>query len=192
MDSSQIEYKILLGSASPRRHELLNAMGIEHTVIPIDADEVIPEGMAPERIVEYLAEFKSQAYSKELAPNELLITADTIVVLGNDILGKPKDAEDANRMLSALSGKEHAVITGCCLRNSERSVVFHDRTTVHFRSLTSDMIDHYIEQFKPFDKAGAYGIQEWIGLVGIEKIEGSYFNVVGLPTQKLYEALFSF
>ena len=192
MDISQLGYKILLGSASPRRHELLNAMGIDHTVVAIDADEVVPDGMEPNNVVEHLAQFKSEAYLDVLTSNDLLITADTIVVLNEEILGKPKDADDSERMLKALSGKAHAVITGCCLRSVEKQVLFHESTTVYFRPLDPATIDHYIENFKPFDKAGAYGIQEWIGLIGIDRIEGSYFNVVGLPTQKLHEALASF
>lgn len=185
-------FKVLLGSASPRRHELLNAMDLEHSVVPIDAEEVVPEGMQSSEVVEHLAQFKSAAYKEELAINEVLITADTIVVLGDEILGKPENADDADRMLHALSGKAHEVITGCCIRSLEKEVLFHDSTTVFFRPLDKTTISHYIERFKPFDKAGAYGIQEWIGLVGIDRIEGSYFNVVGLPTQKLYEELKSF
>lgn len=183
---------VILGSGSPRRHELLNAMGIVHTVEKFDAEEVVPEGMAPQEVAEHLAKFKSESYPNELAADELLVTADTIVVLGDDILGKPVDAADAARMLHTLSGREHEVITGCCLRSTQKQEVFHDRTTVRFKALTQKEIAHYIEEFRPYDKAGAYGIQEWIGLIGIESINGSYFNVVGLPTEKLYKALSDF
>lgn len=185
-------FKYILGSGSPRRRELLNAMGIAHTVIKFKAEEVVPAGMVPAAVAEHLAQFKSKCYPKHLAADELLITADTIVVLGDEILGKPADAEEATRMLRSLSGREHEVISACCLRSCAKQIVFHDSTTVHFKKLFQEEIDHYIQEFKPFDKAGAYGIQEWIGLIGIEGIAGSYFNVVGLPTEKLYKALSSF
>ncbi|MHC2991384.1 septum formation inhibitor Maf [Pontibacter sp. HJ8] len=179
---------LLLASNSPRRKELLAGLGLTFEVRVKEVHEDFPEHLQREEVAEYLASHKADAYASELQ-EEVLITADTIVCLGERILNKPADAAEAFEMLRALSGTSHEVITGVCLLSREGKTVFHDVTKVYFKQLTDEEIHHYITHFKPFDKAGAYGIQEWIGMIGIERIEGSYFNVVGLPVQKLYEQL---
>lgn len=182
---------LLLASNSPRRKELLAGLGLTFEVRVKDVQEDFPEHMQREEVAEYLASHKADAYTDDLG-DEVLITADTIVCLGDRILNKPANAAEAFEMLRSLSGTSHEVITGVCLLTKESKSVFHDVTKVYFRDLTEEEINYYIEHYKPFDKAGAYGIQEWIGKIGIEKIEGSYFNVVGLPVQKLYTYLKSF
>ncbi len=183
--------KIVLASNSPRRRQILSALDIEFEVRVKDGiDESYPAGMRADDIAEYISMKKSHAYT--IADDELLITADTIVVLGGDVLGKPKDAEDAKRMLSMLSGKTHRVITGCCLRTTAKEKHFSAVSDVTFAVLSAAETDYYVEKYKPFDKAGAYGIQEWIGCVGVASISGSYFNVMGLPVQRIYEALKEF
>ncbi|MFD2244834.1 Maf-like protein [Pontibacter ruber] len=182
---------ILLASNSPRRKELLAGLGLTFTVRVKEVHEDFPEHLYREEVAEFLASHKADAYQHELT-NELLITADTIVCLEDRILNKPADYEEAFQMLRALSGTAHEVITGVCLLTKEKKTVFHDVTKVYFKELTDAEIDYYITHYKPFDKAGAYGIQEWIGMIGIKKIEGSYFNVVGLPVQKLYDHLAEF
>lgn len=179
---------ILLASNSPRRKELLAGLGLTFEVRVKEVQEDFPEHMQREEVAEYLASHKAYAYAADLQ-DEVLITADTIVCLGDRILNKPADAAEAFNMLRSLSGQAHEVITGVCLLTRETKIVFHDVTKVYFKELTDQEIHYYIEHYKPFDKAGAYGIQEWIGMIGIEKIEGSYFNVVGLPVQKLYTHL---
>lgn len=179
---------ILLASNSPRRKELLAGLGLSFEVRVKEVHEDFPEHMQREEVAEYLASHKADAYAADLQ-DEVLITADTIVCLGERILNKPSDAAEAFEMLRALSGQAHEVITGVCLLTKETKTVFHDVTKVYFKELTDEEIQYYIEHYQPFDKAGAYGIQEWIGMIGIEKIEGSYFNVVGLPVQKLYTYL---
>lgn len=176
---------ILLASNSPRRKELLASLGLTFEVRVKEVHEDFPEHMQREEVAEYLASHKADAYANDLK-DEVLITADTIVCLGDRILNKPADAKEAFEMLRALSGAGHEVITGVCLLTRESKKVFHDTTKVYFKKLSDEEINYYINHYKPFDKAGAYGIQEWIGMIGIEKIEGSYFNVVGLPVQKLY------
>lgn len=186
-------HTIVLGSKSPRRRQLLGEMGINFEVRTKEVDEDFPGHLSPVEVALSLCEKKAAAFSEsEIGENEILITADTIVCLGNKILNKPGDRAHAVEMLSHLSGKMHEVITGICLRSNAKTQSFYDITKVYFKKLSSDEIVHYVDHFKPFDKAGAYGIQEWIGLTGIEKIEGSYFNVVGLPTEKLYRALMEF
>lgn len=179
---------ILLASNSPRRKELLAGLGLAFKVRVKEVQEDFPEHMRREEVAEFLASHKADAYAADLG-DEILITADTIVCLGERILNKPADFSEAQDMLRALSGTHHEVITGVCLLTSTSKTVFHDVTKVYFKPLSDEEIDYYIEHYKPFDKAGAYGIQEWIGMIGIEKIEGSYFNVVGLPVQKLYTHL---
>ena len=184
--------KIILGSASPRRQELLKSLGIDFEIRVSDLKEKYPKNLKEKEISEFLATQKSEHLSKMLKGEELLITADTIVVKGDRVLNKPKDKLEAKEMLEFLSGEEHLVITSVCLRDQQNQVVFSSVTKVFFKSLSAAEIDFYVKEYKPFDKAGAYGIQEWIGLVGIEKIEGSYFNVVGLPVVKLYQKLIQF
>ncbi|WP_299699452.1 Maf family nucleotide pyrophosphatase [uncultured Pontibacter sp.] len=179
---------ILLASNSPRRKELLAGLGLEFEVRVKEVHEDFPEHLQREQVAEFLASHKADAYIADLQ-NEVLITADTIVCLGERILNKPVDALEAFEMLKALSGTHHEVITGVCILTKNSKTIFHDVTTVYFKKLGEEEINYYIEHYQPFDKAGAYGIQEWIGKIGIEKIEGSYFNVVGLPVQKLYTYL---
>lgn len=187
------KYRVVLASASPRRKQLLKEMGVDFEVLPKHVEEIIPEGLTPKEVAEYLSQLKANAFSeKEIEGNTLIITADTIVALGDEILGKPVDKDDAFRILKSLSGKPHEVITGVTIRSVSKQLTFSVSTKVLFKDLSSEEIDYYIENYKPYDKAGAYGIQEWIGHVAIEKIEGSYFNVMGLPTHRLYEELRKF
>jgi septum formation protein len=184
-------YKVILGSQSSRRAELLKLINLQFTVAPIDVDEKFDASMDYSNIASYLAEKKSLAHQK-LEPFDLLITADTIVVENGDVLGKPNNASEAIKMLRRLSGKKHEVITGVCLRKVGKMDVFQSTTEVEFGSLTEDEINYYVSQYQPLDKAGAYGIQEWIGAVGIDSISGSYYNVMGLPVNKLYHRLKEF
>jgi len=186
--------KIILASNSPRRKELLTNLKIPFKVIvKQDLDETLPEDIKTEDAAKYLAEKKASFYNDVIQEeNTILITADTIVLNNKKILGKPSGYEEAFDMLRSLSGKMHKVITGVAVTSPEKQTVFDSMTKVYFKELTNNEIDHYIMNFKPFDKAGAYGIQEWIGMIGITKIEGSYFNVVGLPVQKLYSELIKF
>ncbi|HFX18057.1 MAG TPA: septum formation protein Maf [Flavobacteriales bacterium] len=181
-------YKILLGSNSPRRKELLEKMDLKFKTIDLNADETYPDILPPTEVPEYLALKKSLVY-ESLKDNELLITADTIVVLNDLIIGKPKNKTQAKKMLKSLSGKKHQVITGVCLRTHKDVLSFSDISEVHFKKLKSSEIDYYIEHYKPFDKAGGYGIQEWIGVIGIKRIKGSFYNIMGLPTAKLVDYL---
>jgi septum formation protein len=186
-------YKIILASNSPRRQELLRLMAIPFEVRVKPVDEVFPANLSNNEVAIFLAQLKSNAFGpNDFEADELLITADTIVCLGKQILTKPNDRGHAIEMLKKLSGKKHQVITGVCLRTKEKSKSFAVSTSVYFRELSLHEIVHYVHVFEPFDKAGAYAIQEWIGIVGIKKINGSYFNVVGLPTEALFEALTSF
>lgn len=185
------KYDIVLGSNSPRRRELLNDMGLTFRVEAIKGiDESYPASLPVEEIPVYLARIKAEGHP--LGENELLITADTVVVLDETVLGKPDGEADAHRMLRALSGRAHRVISGVCVTTCERSVSFADTSIVHFAELTDEEIDYYIKHYRPLDKAGAYGIQEWIGNIGISGINGDFYNVMGLPTRKLYQLLKSF
>lgn len=186
------DYQIILASQSPRRHQMLRELGVSFEIKIREVDEIYPEGLRPEEVPLYLAELKSKAFEKDLESNQLVITADTIVCIDEWILGKPVDRADAINMLKALSGRSHQVISGVCLQSVEKKVSFSTITHVHFKVLSDEEINYYIENYKPFDKAGAYGIQEWIGFIGIDGIEGSYFNVVGLPIQRLYQELSKF
>ena len=182
---------IVLASNSPRRRELLAGLGLPFQVEVIDGvDESYHSGLQPYEIAEHIASQKAAAY--DIKADELLITADTIVVVDEEILGKPHDAADARRMLNLLSNRTHQVITGVCLFSQKRKRLFSVVTDVTFKALTPEEIDYYITTFKPYDKAGAYGIQEWIGYIGVTSISGSYFNVMGLPVQRIYEELKGF
>ena len=183
--------KIILGSASPRRRELLSLLGLDFTIeLPVTNDESYPEETLYSEIPRLVSLKKSQGFGRDLKDDEVLITADTMVFGPQDIpLGKPKDAEDAYKMLAALSGYTHKVITGVTLRTVKVTHTFTTTTEVTFKELSNEEIRYYIDNFQPYDKAGGYAIQEWIGAVGITSISGSYFNVVGLPVQRVYEAL---
>ena len=177
--------KVILFSKSPRRQELLSLMGIEFKVVTKDVDESYADGLSPDEVAKYIAEKKAHAFDDELN-DEILITADTIVSVDGEILGKPTDEADAKRMLQKLSGKTHQVYTGVALLHNHQITSFVDKTDVVFRTMTNEEIDYYINEYKPYDKAGAYGIQEWIGLTCVTSINGSYTNVMGLPTEKLF------
>lgn len=181
-------FNIILASGSPRRQQFFKDLDIDFSIQLKEVEEIYPDELKGTEITDFLAELKSKAFTN-LADKDVLITSDTIVWLEGKALGKPKDAKDAFAMLSALSGKKHDVITSICIRNKSFKKVIHDITTVTFKELSAEEINYYINNYKPFDKAGAYGIQEWIGFIGIDKIEGSYFNVVGLPVHKLYKEL---
>lgn len=186
-------YRFTLASGSPRRKELLAGLGIPFTVeTGKDEKEAYSSGLPHGQIPEFLARHKSESFHRPLADGEVLITADTLVFKDDAILGKPKDREDAFRIISLLSGATHTVKTGVCIRSTEKQVSFTDTTEVTFRKLSEEEIYFYIDNFKPYDKAGAYGIQEWIGYIGITGISGSYFNVIGLPVQRLYDELVKF
>jgi len=186
-------YQIILASQSPRRQELLKNLGINFVVrTKRGIQENFPAGLHKDEIAVYLADLKSDAFYPDLRENQLLITADTIVWHEQRVLNKPTDYNDARQMLSSLSGKTHEVITGICLRTKSKKRSFFSSTKVKFKQLKTSEIEFYIRHYKPFDKAGAYGIQEWIGMVAIESIEGSYFNVMGLPTALLYKELGKF
>ena len=186
-------YKLVLGSASPRRKDLLSALGFEFETISKDVDESYPLSMPRDSVPEYLSHIKSVAFSDdELPQNYLLITADTMVLLDNKPFGKPADRDQAVRFLYALSGQTHKVITGISLRTRDRQHSFSVESKVTFRVLSLEEIEYYVDKYKPYDKAGSYGIQEWIGYVGIEAIEGSFYNVMGLPTQRLYREMAEF
>ncbi|MDR0811448.1 MAG: Maf-like protein [Paludibacter sp.] len=183
------KYDIILGSQSPRRQELLRGLNLNFRVLTIDVDETYPQNLQREEIPLYIAQKKAEAYKDMLTDNSLIITADTIVWHDGEVFGKPKDKDDAVRMLQRLSGKTHQVITGVCINSVNKSRVFDVITDVKFASLTDKEIHFYVENYKPFDKAGAYGIQEWIGFMGVESIDGSFYNVMGLPVQRLYNEL---
>lgn len=187
------DYKIILASNSPRRKELLAGIDVQFEVRVIqDIDESYPADLPTKDIAEYISHKKAAVYQQQMAPDELIITADTIVVLGNEVMGKPHDEADARRMLRELSGQTHQVITGVTLTTIQKQVSFSVETDVTFKALSDSEIDYYVSHYKPFDKAGAYGIQEWIGHIGVTALQGSYFNVMGLPVQRIYEALRQF
>ncbi len=184
------KYKVVLASNSPRRKELLGGLGIGYEVKTMpDIDESYPDGLSMEEVPVYIARSKADAYRPLMQPDELIITADTIVWLDGVVMGKPKDEEEACDMLRRLSGQTHQVVTGVCLTTIDRQQSFAAVTDVTFDRLTEEEITHYVSRYQPMDKAGAYGIQEWIGYVGVRSIKGSYFNVVGLPIQRLYQEL---
>lgn len=192
MGKHNVGFRLVLGSKSPRRQELLAGMGFDFEVRTKDTNEDFPAAILLRDVPVFLAEMKAKSLLDELKEGEVLITSDTIVLVDDKILGKPLSPQEAKEMLQKLSAKSHEVITGVHLKSLEKSVSFAVSTTVYFKLLSTEMIDFYVENFKPFDKAGAYGIQEWIGFVGIERIEGSYYNVVGLPVSELWDALNNF
>ena len=186
-------YHIILASNSPRRRELLRGLDIdfEVRVLP-DIEENYPETLATPDIPVYIATEKAAAYKDLMTDRDLIITADTVVVLGDEVLGKPADLDDARRMLRELSGRTHQVITGVCLMTRQRQRSFAVTTDVTFKTLSDEEIDYYVKKYQPLDKAGAYGIQEWIGYIGVTSLNGSYFNVMGLPVQRIYCELLQF
>ncbi len=185
--------RIILASQSPRRQYLLRELHLSFEVMETNTEEVYPDGLAPDQIARYLADLKADSFDPELLEDQtILITADTIVVLDGEILGKPRGYEEAVKMLQRLSGRKHDVITAVSLRSASKRQLFHVQSSVYFKELTREEIVYYIDNFQPFDKAGGYGIQEWIGYVGISKIEGSFFNVMGLPVKELYDELIRF
>jgi len=183
------KYRIILASRSPRRQQLLRDLGLTFDVVEMDYDETFPDNLQGKEAAIYLAKEKSSSFRKTIADNEIVITADTIVWCNNRAFGKPTDYHDARRMIRELSGNTHEVITGVDLLTSKKEVAFYESTKVTFEKLSDEEIDFYINEFKPFDKAGAYGIQEWIGVAACRSIDGSYFNVVGLPVQRVYAEL---
>ncbi len=183
-----LPYKVILASKSPRRQELLKSLELDFSIKVRSIDESFPSALDANKVAEYIAIKKSEAFN-DLAEDELLLTSDTVVKVGDQILGKAETVEEAAEMLSLISGKSHEVMTGVCLKTKAKTISFSETTIVHFKQLSQAEIDHYIATYKPFDKAGAYGIQEWIGMIGITKIEGDYYNVMGLPLQKLYKVL---
>ena len=188
-----IPYQIILASNSPRRKELLAGLDLQFKVRVLqDVDESYPNDLPTLEIAEFISKKKADAYIQTMADNELVITADTVVILGDEVMGKPHDEADAKRMLGELSGQTHQVATGVTLSTKERQVSFSVVTDVTFKQLSSDEIDYYVRIYHPMDKAGAYGIQEWIGYIGVTALKGSYFNVMGLPVQRIYEALKTF
>lgn len=179
-------YNVILASASPRRRELLRATGIEyHLAEKFECEEAYPASLDAMEVAPYLSLLKSRAYPTALSYNDLLITADTTVVLDGKVLGKPADEAEAREMIAELAGREHSVVTGVTLRMRDRERTFSSHSKVRFAPLSAEQIDYYVDNYRPMDKAGAYGIQEWIGYVGIESIEGSFYNVMGLPVQSL-------
>lgn len=184
------KYKVILASGSPRRRELMAGLGVNYEVrILPDVDESYPDTLQGEEIPLYIAKEKADAYIPMMQPDELIITADTIVWLDGEVLGKPLDREDALQMLRTMSGRTHEVFTGVCITTTDWQRSFTAQTEVRFATLSEDEIIYYVDNFKPMDKAGAYGVQEWIGFIGVENISGSYYNIMGLPVQKLYREL---
>jgi septum formation protein len=186
------KYRIILASRSPRRKQLLKDLGLSFEVVELDNEETFPGDIHGREAAIYLAKRKCDPFRKKLSDNEIVITADTIVWCNNQVLGKPESNKDAKRMLREIAGNTHEVITGVNLLSAKKEVSFSESTRVTFEELSDEEIDYYINEFKPFDKAGAYGIQEWIGIAACSRIEGSYFNVVGLPVQRVYQELLEF
>lgn len=182
-------WRLVLASASPRRRALLQGLDLPVEITRVDVDETPPPGMPHDAVAEHLARRKAAAWTGMLAADQVLITADTTVLIGDDLLNKPEDDADARRMLAQLSGRTHRVITGVCLRTSQGIRSFADVALVTFRALTADEIAYYVAVHKPLDKAGAYGVQDWIGYTGVERIEGSFYTVMGLPMHRVYQAL---
>lgn len=186
-------HRIILASQSPRRKELIAGLNLPFEVIVREVDESFPDSMVAEEVPVHLAKLKATAFRENgFDANSLVITADTVVIIDGEVLGKPNDYQHAFEMLRKLSGRKHRVITGVCLTFGDKQTTFSSATNVYFKELTDNEIDYYLTNYKPFDKAGSYGVQEWIGYIAIERIEGSYFNVMGLPVQRLYEELLLF
>ena len=186
------DFNYILASKSPRRQQLLQLLGIPFVVKTHEVEENYPEDLTKEEIPVYLAKLKSETFRSELKDNDLLITADTIVWMNGKVLGKPADRNEAKSMLKELSGKGHQVISGICLTSVNKQISFYSLSNVQFKKLTDKEIEYYISHSNPFDKAGSYGIQDWIGIIGITGIDGSFYNVMGLPIQKLYEEIQKF
>ncbi len=182
-------YTIILASGSPRRHAFFKELDIDFQIILKEVEEIYPKELQGKEITNFLANLKSQPFDNQLTEKDILITSDTIVWFKNEALGKPKDYEDAFKMLRKMSGNQHEVITSISIKNKSFQKIINDTTIVYFKELSDQEIEYYINNYKPYDKAGAYGIQEWIGKIGIDKIEGSYSNVMGLPVHKLYKEL---
>lgn len=182
-------WRLVLASASPRRRQLLQGLDLPVEITHVDIDETPPVGMPNDQVAEHLAVKKAEAWTGTLAGDQVLITADTTVLIGDILLNKPEDDTDARRMLALLAGRSHRVITGVCLRTTTRTVSFADIAVVHFRELDANEIAYYVERHKPLDKAGAYGVQDWIGYTAVERIEGSFYTVMGLPMHRVYTAL---
>ncbi len=185
-------YKIILGSASPRRQELLKSLGFSFEVSPTHTGENFPENLKAQDIPLFLAKKKADAFERELTSGELLITSDTVVWCDEKIYNKPADFTEASQMLKELGGKMHEVFTAVCLTSKNKQVLFYDTSRVYFKSFSNDEIAFYLHNYRPYDKAGAYGVQDWLGYTGIEKIEGSFYNVMGLPLKKLWDELMKF
>jgi len=188
----EFPYQIILGSNSPRRQELLKSLGFDFLNKPINADETFPIDLLAEEIPLYLAEKKADAYPDDLKETEILITADTIVWCEGKVFNKPANFVDGKKMLETLSGKMHEVFTAVCLKSGNKQTTFFDVSKVYFKKLKPEEIEYYLMNFKPYDKAGGYGVQDWLGYIGIDKIEGSFYNVMGLPVKELYEELVKF
>ncbi len=187
------DMKLLLASNSPRRRELLSLLDIDFSIVsPRDIEEKYPDNLPPDDVAPYLSALKANAYKDLAVGDDIVVTADTVVICGGRILGKPRDRQQAVDMLKSLSGCVHKVVTGVTLMSSDRTVTFSETTLVSFDNLSDDLISYYVDRYRPFDKAGAYGIQEWIGCVGINRIEGCYYNVMGLPLHALYARLAAF
>ncbi len=187
------KFEVVLASQSPRRRQLLHELGISFSVIPGAADESFPESLKREKAVIFIAEKKSEFYKNSLRnSNTMLITADTIVCLGNEMIGKPSDHKEAVMILKKLSGRMHEVFSAVCVRTLSRKETFCVRSEVYFKNISAEEINYYVEKYKPFDKAGAYGVQDWLGLTSIERINGSFHNVMGLPVKELYETMKKF
>lgn len=180
--------KILLASQSPRRKELLTSLGFDFEVVKIDCEEILPKNIAIQDAAEYLSELKADTFRK-LEKDEVLLTADTVVAIDNQILGKPKDEADAKKMLQQLSGKTHQVYTGISVKTSDKTITETDVADVEFEEISDEEIDFYIKKYKPFDKAGSYGIQEWLGMAKIKNMNGSFYTIMGLPTHLVYKIL---
>lgn len=185
-------FNIILGSSSPRRNELLKSLGFDFVINPSHADENYPLNLKGHEIPVFLAKKKASSFNGVLTETDLLITADTIVWCEGEIFNKPINFEEGKLMLQTLSGKMHEVFTAVCLKSANKQIIFYDATKVYFKKFTNEEIEYYLNKYKPYDKAGSYGVQEWIGYIGIEKIEGSFYNVMGLPVKKLHEELMKF
>jgi len=192
LDKKLENYNIILASGSPRRQQFLKDLGITFIVKFIDVEEIYPKYLHGNEITRFLAQLKADAYEETLNTNDILITADTIVRSNGKILGKPTDATYAKKMLLELSNQEHEVITSICIRTNTNTKIINDTTIVHFEKLSEAEIDYYIDKYAPFDKAGSYGIQEWLGYIAVKRIEGSFFNVMGFPVHKFYKEMMKF
>jgi len=192
MSFQTIPWNIILASRSPRRQNLLKELGFDFEIKTKEIEEIYPPELQREQVAVFLSELKASAFVSDLKDNDLVITSDTIVCLNDEIIGKPVDRDDAVKMLGKLSGNKHEVITAVTLLSHQKQHTFYEVTEVYFKPLTISEIEYYVDNYEPFDKAGSYGIQEWIGYIGIEKINGSYFNVMGLPVKRVYDELMEF